>query len=51
MDHFAAICKTKSGGGVVSGNKRAPEVAKYVEEVVVDENDDEVLGLITAEES
>lgn len=51
MDHFAAVCKTKSGGGVVSGNKRAPEVAKYVEEVAVDENDNEVLGLITAEES
>lgn len=35
----------------MSGNKRAPEVAKYVEEVVVDENDDKVLGLTTADES
>lgn len=35
----------------MSGNKREPEVVRYVEEVVVDENDDEVLGLFKAEES
>ena len=28
---------------------REPEGTKYLEEVVVDENDDEILGLITAE--
>lgn len=33
----------------MSGNKREPEGTKYLEEVVVDENDDEILGLITAE--
>ena len=56
VGHFAAVCKTKPGSNAVGGNslssrRREPEVAKYVEEVVVDETDDEVLGLFTAEES
>lgn len=34
----------------MSGNKREFEVVRYVEEVVVDENDDEVLGFFKVEE-
>ena len=59
MDHYAAVCKTKTRGGAansLAGQKREAEVNKYLEEVVVDDtddddDDDEALGLFTAEDS
>ena len=53
--HYAAMCKTKTDSGEASGNKvrgrkRSPQCTKSVEEVVVDDaDDDEVLGLFTAD--
>ena len=58
VDHYAAVCKTKTRGGAANslgGRKREAEVNKYLEEVVVDDtdddDDDEALGLFTAEDS
>ena len=60
---YAAVCKTKTRGGVANslgGRKREAEVNKYLEEVMVDDtddddddddDDDEALGLFTAEDS
>ena len=58
VGHYAAVCKTKTRGGTANSlgsRKREAEVNKYLEEVVVDDtdddNDDEALGLFTAEDS
>ena len=53
--HYAAVCKTKRRGGaanLLGGRKWEAEVKKYLEEVVVDDtDDDQALGLFTAEDS
>ena len=56
VGHYAAVCKTKTRGGAANslgGRKREAEVNKYLEKVVVDDtdDDDEALGLFTAEDS
>ena len=58
VDHYAAVCKTKTRGGAANSlgsRKREAEVNKYLEEVVVydtdDDDHDEALGLFTAEDS
>ena len=57
VGHYTATCKTKTRGGAANslgGRKREAEANKYVEEVVVndrDDDDDEALGLFTAEDS
>ena len=56
VGHYAAVCKTKTRGGAANslgGQKREAEVNKYLEKVVVDntDDDDEALGLFTAEDS
>ena len=59
VGHYAAVCKTKTRGGAANslgGQEREAEVNKYLEEVMVDgtddnDDDDEALGLFTAEDS
>ena len=57
VGHYAAVCKTKTRGGAANslgGRKREVEVNKYLDEVVVDDtdnDDDDALGLFTAEDS